>query len=90
MPAIHATITGVVQGVGYRAFVADEARRRDVSGWVRNRRHGSVEAVLAARTEVLDDLVAALRQGPPAARVDEIETTPTDEPAPGFRVLPTE
>jgi acylphosphatase len=90
MPALQVVISGRVQGVGYRAWVADEAQRRELSGWVRNRRDGTVEAVLAARTEVLDDMLAACRDGPPAAQVRDVEATPTDEPAPGFRVLPTE
>ena len=44
----HVTIRGRVQGVGYRAFVDDEAGARGLEGWVRNRRDGSVEAVFAA------------------------------------------
>jgi acylphosphatase len=41
----HVIVRGVVQGVGYRAWTEHEARRRDLAGWVRNRRDGTVEAV---------------------------------------------
>ncbi len=47
--SLHVSITGRVQGVGYRAFVEGEAVARGLSGWVRNRRDGSVEAVFRAR-----------------------------------------
>ncbi len=43
----HVVVRGRVQGVGYRAFVEDEANRRRLRGWVRNRRDGSVEAVFS-------------------------------------------
>jgi acylphosphatase len=68
----HITITGRVQGVGYRAFVADEATARDIEGWVRNVRDGSVEALLAGPADVVADMVAACRRGPSMARVDAV------------------
>jgi acylphosphatase len=68
----HITITGRVQGVGYRAFVADEATARDLEGWVRNVRDGSVEALLAGPADVVADMIAACRRGPSIARVDAV------------------
>jgi acylphosphatase len=69
----HLSIRGRVQGVGYRAFVADEAERHGVEGWVRNRRDGTVEALLVASAETLVEMMAACRNGPPGARVDGID-----------------
>ena len=69
----HVTIRGRVQGVGYRAWVEDEASARGLEGWVRNRRDGSVEAVFAGPDDVVTDMVAACRRGPSSARVDAVE-----------------
>ena len=70
--ALHVRITGRVQGVGYRAWTVDEARRRELSGWVRNLADGDVEAVFSGPATVLNDMVAACRRGPPLARVDDV------------------
>jgi acylphosphatase len=92
----HVVIRGRVQGVGYRAFVEDEAARRGLSGWVRNRRDGSVEAVFSGPAAAVDGMIDACRKGPAGVRVDAIEEREarTDEVAqPGqrtaFAVLPT-
>ena len=61
----HVTIRGRVQGVGYRAWVEHEARARDLEGWVRNRRDGSVEALFAGPA----DVVAGDDRGVPARAV---------------------
>jgi acylphosphatase len=68
----HITVTGRVQGVGYRAWVADEASVRDLEGWVRNVRDGSVEALLAGPAVAVADMIAACRRGPSPARVDAV------------------
>jgi acylphosphatase len=68
----HVTIQGRVQGVGYRAWVDHEATARDLEGWVRNRRDGSVEALFAGPADVVSDMVALCRGGPPLARVDAV------------------
>jgi acylphosphatase len=68
----HITIMGRVQGVGYRAWVADEATARDLEGWVRNVRDGSVEALLTGPADVVADMIAACRRGPSVARVDAV------------------
>ncbi len=67
------TIRGRVQGVGYRAWVDHEARRRDLEGWVRNLRDGSVEALFAGREDVVTAMIAACRRGPSSARVDAVQ-----------------
>ena len=71
------TIRGRVQGVGYRAWVEHRAVAHDLEGWVRNRRDGSVEALFAGPAEVVTDMVARCRRGPPSSRVDAV----TEEPA---------
>ena len=90
------TITGRVQGVGYRAWVEHQARNHDLEGWVRNRRDGSVEAVFAGPANVVADLVARCRRGPSTARVAGVADEPASPEAlnlrrPGerFSVLPT-
>jgi len=72
MLVVHLTLKGRVQGVGYRAWCAYEAEGRGLLGWVRNRANGAVEAVLAGDAEVVEAMVAACRQGPPGARVDDL------------------
>jgi acylphosphatase len=87
---VHVSITGRVQGVGFRDWLAGEARTHGLSGWVRNRREGSVEAVLAGDGEALQAVLAACRQGPPMARVDDMVAEDAAEPpGPGFQILPT-
>jgi acylphosphatase len=66
------TITGRVQGVGYRAWVEHQAVAHDLEGWVRNRRDGSVEALFAGPAQVVADLIARCRRGPSSARVDAV------------------
>ena len=69
----HVTIRGRVQGVGYRAWVEDEATARDLEGWVRNRRDGSVEALFAGPADVVSNMIAACRRGPSLARVNAVQ-----------------
>lgn len=69
-------VTGRVQGVSYRFYAVQKARQLGVSGWVRNERDGSVRAVLQhSDADVLSYMVRLLREGPPAARVDEFDTS---------------
>jgi acylphosphatase len=85
------TITGRVQGVGYRAFVEREAARRGLSGWVRNRRDGSVEALISGPSDVVEAMIAACKIGPRSAIVLQVAVDAAlVPPAPGFRVLATE
>ena len=69
----HVVVRGRVQGVGYRAFVEDEAMQRRLRGWVRNRRDGSVEAVFAGPRPVVEAMIEACRRGPMSARVDALD-----------------
>jgi acylphosphatase len=71
----HVVARGRVQGVGYRAFVEEEALRRGLEGWVRNRRDGTVEAVFSGPDHEVEAIVLACRQGPRGARVDAVDIT---------------
>ena len=88
--AVAVRITGAVQGVGYRAWTEQAARQRGLSGWVRNRRDGSVEALISGPDEKVSDMLGYFWQGPPASRVERVEAEPATEPMQlGFRTLPT-
>ena len=82
MPTIHLEIVGRVQGVGFRWFVRERARRFRITGWVRNRPDGTVEVAGAGDQESLHAFAAALRRGPDGARVEdvrELDQIPQDE-----------
>lgn len=72
---LHLRITGIVQGVFYRASARDEARRLGLSGWVRNCADGSVEAVAEGPEQALEQLAGWCREGPPAARVERVDSS---------------
>ncbi|WP_029075432.1 acylphosphatase [Kaistia adipata] len=87
---VHVMISGRVQGVGYRAWTADEAVARGLSGWVRNRRDGGVEAVFSGQAATVDAMVAACSGGPPLAAVRAVDAEERELAEEGaFRVLPT-
>ena len=89
--AVRVEIRGRVQGVWYRGWTLDEAQRRGLRGWVRNRRDGSVEALFIGPKAQVDAMIEACREGPPAARVDSVQRFPAqDGDEAGFRQLPTE
>lgn len=73
MATRHLVVTGRVQGVGYRDALQAEARARGVTGWVRNRRNGSVEAVLQGTPEAVKAIIGWARRGPPLARVAGVQ-----------------
>jgi acylphosphatase len=75
---IRLRITGRVQGVGYREGLRREAERLGVTGWVRNRSDGSVEALAQGSEGALATLTAWARRGPPAARVEDVAAAPPD------------
>ncbi len=69
---LEATVTGRVQGVGFRVFVAGRASALNVTGWVRNGADGSVQCLAEGRRADLDTLLAALEAGPTGARVTAV------------------
>jgi len=75
MSVRHLVIRGIVQGVGYRAWAEDEALQRELEGWIRNRRDGTVEAVFSGPDHEVEAIVLACRQGPRGARVDAVDIT---------------
>jgi acylphosphatase len=70
---LHATVAGRVQGVNFRYFVVEQAQSFGLFGWVRNRWNGSVEVCAEGFRIKLEELLNAIRQGPPMSRVDEVD-----------------
>jgi acylphosphatase len=88
---VRLTITGKVQGVGYRMWATGTAVGLGLRGWVRNRRDGSVEALATGAPDAVAALVEACRQGPRGACVSEVTVAPAeDDGSRGFTDLPTE
>jgi acylphosphatase len=81
----HVLVRGRVHGVGYRAFVEDEALRLGLEGWVRNRRDGTVEAVFSGDDHVVAKIVEACRRGPSAAFVGGVDVADGDAELLGAR-----
>jgi len=75
---VHLVVVGRVQGVAFRARAVGEANRLGLSGWVRNRMDGTVEARAEGTPTAVKAFVAWCHEGPPAARVDEVRVTPVD------------
>jgi acylphosphatase len=87
---VRMRIEGRVQGVWFRAWTAEEAMKRGVRGWVRNRRDGSVEAQFSGPSLNVDEMVEACKKGPPHAVVQGvIAAEAEDDNEHGFRTLPT-
>jgi acylphosphatase len=80
----HVSVYGAVQGVGFRFFVRQAARRAQLSGWVRNRTDGSVELEVDGPDADVDAFLQTVQHGPPLARVQRVETLP-----PGSDPLPS-
>lgn len=83
-------ISGRVQGVGYRETMRYEAERLGVTGWVRNRRDGGVEAVVDGGAQALEAIIAWARRGPRGAHVVSVEVSEFSGTFTGFERLPTE
>jgi acylphosphatase len=91
--ARHLRVTGIVQGVGYRASFERQARTLGLSGWVRNRFDKSVEALIRGDAVAIENMIAWARRGPPGARVDDVTVSAIDEVDvgdAGFEVRATE
>ena len=78
MKTLHLEIHGQVQGVFFRDSMRREAQWLGITGWVRNRSDGSVEAVVQGETTAVDAIVRWSHQGPRHARVERIEIWPDD------------
>ena len=73
-------VTGLVQGVGYRAWTQDQARQLGLTGWVRNEDDGSVTAFLEGNREEVETMCDRMRDGPPAASVEGITVVAAEVP----------
>jgi acylphosphatase len=76
---VHFEVVGKVQGVGFRWFVRETARRAGLAGWVCNREDGCVEVAASGSEGAIAELMAAARSGPPGARVERIADLPLGE-----------
>lgn len=83
-------ISGRVQGVGFRFSMVEEAERLGVTGWVRNRRDGTVEAVVDGAPDALAAILAWARSGPRGAHVTEVQVSEVPERFEEFEMWPTE
>ena len=88
--ARHLKISGRVQGVGFRYSMAEEAERLGVTGWVRNRRDGTVEAVVDGDADALDAITAWARLGPRGAQVTDVQISEVAGTFERFEMRPTE
>jgi len=86
----HLIITGRVQGVGYRFYMERKARELGVSGWVRNRRDGTVEAVIQGGRGAVETMTSWARRGPPSAVVAEVRVAEASGDYPEFVTRATE
>ncbi|MFZ5508456.1 MAG: acylphosphatase [Pseudomonadota bacterium] len=85
----HLRIHGVVQGVGFRYGLADEAQRLGLKGWVRNRHDGTVEAMVSGDARAVQQLIDWSRRGPPAARVSRVDVAEGQGEFTHFELRPT-
>lgn len=89
MKSVRVLVSGRVQGVWFRAWTKEQAEALSLSGWVRNRQDGRVEAVFSGPEADVDAMLEGVRSGPRLARVDDIEAEACDAPETGFAKLPT-
>lgn len=78
MTARHLVVHGRVQGVFYRDWTVETARRLGLAGWVRNRCDGTVEAHLEGESGAVERMIAAMREGSPRADVERIDSSPVE------------
>jgi len=90
MTTMRLRITGRVQGVGYRAWAVQKGTSLGLSGWVCNRRDGSVKALVTGSDEAVTAMISACREGPYGARVNDIVLSDArDDGSRGFTAKPT-
>ena len=88
--SVRVSIEGTVQGVGYRYWTERTATGLDLTGCVRNRRDGSVEALLCGDADAVAEMLQRCRDGPPSARVTAVRILQEGgDPPDAFEVLPT-
>jgi acylphosphatase len=85
----YLVISGRVQGVGFRFYMERKARELGITGWVRNRRDGSVESVVQGSAHAVEAMIAWARQGPPSAVVAEVKVSEGEGEFDRFEVRPT-
>ncbi|MBO0981479.1 acylphosphatase [Microbacterium sp. SD291] len=83
MTSVRVIVRGRVQGVGFRWFTREAAEAAGATGWVRNRRDGSVEALLRGDAEAVDTVIDAMRDGPRHALVSELVAKQEQDTEPG-------
>jgi acylphosphatase len=92
--AVHLRVFGKVQGVGFRAWAKEQADKKGLRGWARNRSDGSVEVVFVGHAHTLDGMVTLCRKGPAGAEVSRVARIPGEyrpdetEVPPGFQLFP--
>ena len=89
METKHLIITGVVQGVGFRNYVAHKARQFHVTGWVRNRTDGSVEAMIQGTPENVAAMIVRAHRGPPKSSVSSVTVNDGEGRYAEFSTRPT-
>ena len=86
----HLQISGRVQGVGFRYHMIRAAHEHGITGWVRNRRDGSVEAMVSGAPDAVEKIIAWARRGPPGAVVTDVQIAEGSGEFSEFGTLPTE
>lgn len=87
----HLSIRGRVQGVGFRNYIEYKAQQLGISGWVRNRTDGSVEAVVQGNVPAVDSIIECAQRGPRASKVENmvVDVVESEEHHQVFEIRPT-
>jgi acylphosphatase len=86
---VHIVISGLVQGVFFRHYTRKYAIQYDLTGWVKNRTDGKVEAIFEGDAHQVELMIDWCRSGPPSARISEVDITREEpnNPFPDFRII---